>query len=160
MYPKLQSCIEHLIIAQNVDRFYVGHQGRFDALALKALRELKGQYPVIAYYVVLAYLPQKQLPYDVEGTIYPEGLETVPPCFAIEHRNRWMVDHSDFVVAALHRDFGGAAEAVRYARNRGKVVMTARAENPAFSVNIKPATIKRWHNELIILVYPGSDAAF
>lgn len=123
VYPKLQSCIEHLIIAQNVDRFYVGHQGRFDTLALKALRELKWQYSEISYHVVLAYLPQKQLAYDPEETIYPEGLETVPPRFAIERRNRWMVDHSDFVVAALHRDFGGAAIAVQYAKTRGKVVI-------------------------------------
>ena len=121
--PKLQGCIEHLIVTKNVSRFYVGHQGRFDILALKALRELKGQYPVITYYVVLAYLPQKQLPYDPEETIYPEGLETVLPRFAIQRRNRWMVDHSDFVVAALDRNFGGASEAVRYAKRQGKVVI-------------------------------------
>jgi hypothetical protein len=34
-----------------------------------------------------------------------------------------MVDHSDIVVAALHRDFGGAAEAVRYAEKIGKEVV-------------------------------------
>jgi hypothetical protein len=34
-----------------------------------------------------------------------------------------MVDHSDIVIVALHRDFGGAAEAVRYAEKVGKKVV-------------------------------------
>lgn len=123
VYPKLRSSIERLILSQNAVRFYVGHQGRFDAIVLRALRELKKQHSKITYHVVLAYLPEKQLPYHPEETLFPEGLEVVPPRFAIERRNRWMIDHSDFVVAALYRDFGGAAEAIRYAKRQGKVVI-------------------------------------
>lgn len=123
IYPTLKSSIERLILSRNVNRFYVGNQGRFDVLALKALRELKLQHPEIVYYVVLAYLPSKQLPYEPEETLYPEGLETVPPRFAISHRNRWMADHSDFVIAALSRNIGGAAESVRYAETHGKEVI-------------------------------------
>ena len=123
IFPKLQNSIEGLILSQNASSFYVGNQGRFDALVLKALRGLKPNHPGISYYVVLAYLPEKQMIYEPEKTLFPEGLETVPRRFAITHRNRWMVDRSDFVIAALQRDFGGAAEAVRYAKNRGKVVI-------------------------------------
>ena len=123
IYPKLKSNIERLILSRNIDRFYVGNQGHFDVLVLKALRELKLQNPEILYYVVLAYLPNKQLPYDPEETLYPEGLETVPLRFAITHRNRWMVDRSDFVIAALSRDFGGAADSVHYALTHGKEVI-------------------------------------
>ena len=123
IYPTLKSSIEGLILSRNVNRFYVGNQGRFDVLVLKALRELKLQHPEIVYYVVLAYLPSKQLPYDPEETLYPEGLETVPPRFAITHRNRWMVDHSDFVIAAVSREFGGAADSVHYAETHRKEVI-------------------------------------
>lgn len=112
-----------MVLFHSVNYFYVGNQGHFDALVLKALRELKRQYPEITYYVVLAYLPRKELPYESEKTIYPEGLETAHPRFSIIHRNRWMVDHSDFVISALSVDFGGAAEAVRYAEARGKEVV-------------------------------------
>ena len=62
------------------------------------------------------------------GTLYdeiliPAELDGVHPKAAIGLRNRWMVDRSDIVIAALHRDFGGAAEAVRYAEKRGKEVV-------------------------------------
>ena len=112
-----------MVLCHSVNNFYVGNHGHFDALVLKALRELKRQHPEITYCVVLAYLPRKVLPYETEETVYPEGLETVPPRFSIIHRNRWMVDHSDFVISALSVDFGGAAEAVRYAEARGKEVV-------------------------------------
>ena len=112
-----------MILSHSVDNFYVGNQGHFDALVLKALRELKQKHSEITFHVVLAYLPRKELPYETEETLYPEGLETVPPRFSIIHRNRWMVDHSDFVISALFVNFGGAAEAVRYAEKRGKEVV-------------------------------------
>ena len=123
IFPMLQNSIEGLILSQSVNKFYVGNQGRFDSLVLKALRELKTNHPEISYYVVLAYLPEKQMTYAPEKTLFPEGLETVPRRFAITHRNRWMVDHSDIVIAALSRDFGGAADAVRYAKRQDKVVI-------------------------------------
>lgn len=123
IFPMLQNSIEGLILSQSVNKFYVGNQGRFDSLVLKALRELKTTHPEISYYVVLDYLPEKQMTYEPEITLFPEGLETVPRRFAITHRNRWMVDHSDFVIAALSRDFGGAADAVRYAKRQDKVVI-------------------------------------
>lgn len=112
-----------MILSHSVDNFYVGNQGHFDALVLKALRELKQKHSEITFHVVLAYLPRKELPYETEETLYPEGLETVPPRLSIIHRNRWMVDHSDYVISALIVNYGGAAEAVRYAEKRGKEVV-------------------------------------
>ena len=55
--------------------------------------------------------------------LIPAELDGVHPKAAIGLRNRWMVDRSDIVIAALHRDFGGAAEAVRYAEKREKGVV-------------------------------------
>ena len=66
IFPKLQNSIEGLILSQSVNKFYVGNQGRFDSLVLKALRELKTTHPEISYYVVLAYLPEKQMTYEPE----------------------------------------------------------------------------------------------
>lgn len=100
IYPRLKNCIEDLIVNQGVGCFYVGHQGRFDALVLKALRKLQPTYPSVKYYVVLAYLPLKAMPYSTEETLYPEGLESIPPRFAIAHRNKWMLVHSEYVITA------------------------------------------------------------
>ena len=55
--------------------------------------------------------------------LIPAELDDVHPKAAIGLRNRWMVDRSDFVIAALHRDLGGAAEAVWYAEKCGKKVV-------------------------------------
>lgn len=118
IYPTLLDTIEGLILSNGVDRFYVGHQGHFDALALKALRELKKQHPEIAYHVVLAYLPQRPLPYDPEETLYPEGLETVPPRFAISRRNDWMLDRAEYAITYVGVSFGGAAAAIQKARKK------------------------------------------
>lgn len=123
IYPRLKNCIEDLIVNQGVGCFYVGHQGRFDALALRALRELQAAYPIIKHYVVLAYLPQKEMPYPPEETLYPEGLESVPPRYAITHRNRWMLAHADCVITNVAAPVGGAAMAKKEASRKGKTVI-------------------------------------
>lgn len=123
IYPRLRSCIEDLIVNHGVSCFYVGHQGRFDALALKALRELQPTYPSVKYYVVLAYLPLKAMPYSTEETLYPEGLESIPPRFAISHRNRWMLSHAEYVITSVAAPVGGAATAKKEAFRKGKTVI-------------------------------------
>lgn len=42
---------------------------------------------------------------------------------AIQKRNRWMVDQSDFVLSGIYRDFGGAYQTIRYAKRIGKTVI-------------------------------------
>lgn len=53
-------------------------------------------------------------------TVYPE-LENVPPKYAISHRNRWMVEEADFIVAYVKHEYGGAYTMYRYAKRKGKV---------------------------------------
>ena len=55
--PKLRAALTELIEEQGVDRFYVGQQGNFDAVARGVLRELAETYPHIRYSVVLERLP-------------------------------------------------------------------------------------------------------
>lgn len=124
VYAPLRSCIEELICRQGVREFYVGSQGAFDHMALRALREMKEKYPFIRYAVVLAYLPGKSVPQDpADPTIFPEGLEQVPPRFAISRRNRWMVDNCRWMVAYVTRGFGGAVKTLALARKKGVTVI-------------------------------------
>ena len=84
--PKLQAVVVELIEQHGVDRFYVGRQGAFDAMARSVLRELEEVYPHISYAVVLERLPERRDesdPQDFSDTIFPEGLEFAPPRFAI-----------------------------------------------------------------------------
>lgn len=126
LYPRIKEIIEELITNRAVAGFLVGNQGTFDAMVLKALRELKKSYPHICYNVVLAYMPaQKQTYelYDSTETVLPEGIETVPKRFAISWRNKWMVKESQIVVCYISHSWGGAAQFVAYAERQGKEII-------------------------------------
>ena len=119
----LRQVIMDLIERQGVKQFYVGNQGSFDAMARSLLAEFE-QTHGISYEIVLAYLPRQDNPLcDTDHTLLPDGIETVPPRFAIEYRNKWMIDHSDIVVTYVHRSFGGAAKFKELAEKRNKVVI-------------------------------------
>lgn len=121
--PLLREVLLDLIQHQGVKQFYVGNQGNFDAMALRLLKEFEKPYS-ITYDVVLAYLPKKTEPFfEAYYTILPEGIETVPPRFAIEYRNKWMIEHSDIVVTYVTRNFGGAAKFKKLAEKRNKTMI-------------------------------------
>lgn len=97
--PLIREVIIDLIENQNVDTFYVGQQGSFDFLARSVLAKLADEYPHIRYSIVLAQLLQKNKtfdPLDASSSLLPEGIENVPPRFAINWRNEWMVLMQNF----------------------------------------------------------------
>ena len=119
----LRQVILDLIERQGVQQFYVGNHGSFDAMAHSLLAELEQSHG-IRYEIVLAYLPGKEAPlYDPEHTLLPEGIESVPTRFAIEFRNKWMIDRSDIVITYVRRSFGGAAKFRDLAKKKGKFVI-------------------------------------
>lgn len=123
--PKLREVLVELIERHGVDRFYVGRQGAFDAMVRSVLRELTEFYPHISYAVVLERLPgpRDQAVWDFSDTIFPEGLELVPPRFAISRRNLWMLKQADLVVTYVTHGWGGAAQFGEKARRQKKTVI-------------------------------------
>ncbi len=122
---KLRDVLIDLIINYDVDMFYVGNQGRFDAIVRGVLRELKNDYSQINYAVVLAYMPGKKAEYDdYSDTMLPEGIESVHPHYAISWRNNWMLKQSDYVVTYITHSWGGAAQYTNAAISRGKTVIS------------------------------------
>ncbi len=86
--PKLRELLVDLIVNHDVYMFYVGNQGRFDAIVRSTLQSLQKEYPQMRYAVVLAYMPGKQTDYDdYSDTMLPEGIESVHPRYAISWRN-------------------------------------------------------------------------
>lgn len=115
--PDLRSELREAVMrlaGDGVDMFYVGDNGRFDAQARSVLSELG-----LRYGVVLAYLP-KGTGADFGDTMFPEGLELVHPRYAIDRRNRWMLERSDYVVTYVHHSWGGAAKFAALAERQGK----------------------------------------
>ena len=120
---QLREVLIELIANHDVDMFYVGNQGRFDAIVRSVLRELKKEYPQINYAVVLAYIPGKQTEYDdYSDTMLPEGIESVHPRYAISWRNNWMLRQSDYVVTYITHSWGGAAKYAARAKCQGKCI--------------------------------------
>lgn len=127
IYPKLYSTLEKLIKVNNVDEFYVGNQGSFDFTVIRCLKELKTKHPNIKYNIVLAYFPKSNnsqiSTFEYSDTIFPQGFEYIHPKFAIDKRNRWMIEKSDVVVTYVTREIGGAAKYKAIAEKKGKFVI-------------------------------------
>ena len=119
--PKLREALVNLITNHGVDMFYVGHQGQFDGMVFSCLQDLSKDHPEISHSVALAYLPTHKGEYDIYRghSFYPEGLEIGPAKFAIERRNRWMIDASDCCLCYINHTWGGAYKFARMAKNRG-----------------------------------------
>ncbi|MCQ2462083.1 MAG: hypothetical protein MJ177_01600 [Clostridia bacterium] len=123
--PILHNVLINLIELQGTDTFYVGNQGNFDSMVHSELKELSKVCSHIRYFVVLAYLPKKKdiNPIDFSDTVYPDGLENVPAKFAIDKRNRLMLERSDIVVTYVRGSAGGAAKFKDLAVKKGKRVI-------------------------------------
>ena len=59
---------------------------------------------------------------EYDGIVYPP-LENVPPRYAILHRNRYMVERADLVIACITRSRGGAYQTYLHARRKGKTMI-------------------------------------
>ncbi|MBR2986850.1 MAG: DUF1273 family protein [Clostridia bacterium] len=121
----IREAMIRLIEDEGVSCFYVGNHGNFDHMAARVLKELKAGYPKLSAYVVLAYLP-KASEFDPEmplETLFPEGLESVPKRFAISRRNDWMLKQSQYVIAYVKREIGGAASFYQKALRQKKHVI-------------------------------------
>ncbi len=121
--PTLRQLVQTLIIEKGAARFLVGNQGGFDHMTVRVLRALSRDFNNIDYAVVLAYLPSRDCEYDERHSLYPEGMEAVPPRFAICKRNEWMIKQSDIVVVYVTHSFGGAARYKEIAEKKGKIVI-------------------------------------
>lgn len=124
--PRLRDTLIDLIEHHSVDMFYVGRQGAFDAMVRSVLKELILEYPHIRYAVVLERIPGKRNesdPRDYSDTMLPEGIENVHPRYAIPWRNKWMLNHSDYVVTHIIHAWGGAQQFTEKAKRHKKIVI-------------------------------------
>ena len=120
--PALKAAIIELIEKENVTGFYVGNHGNFDRMTISILSEL-AQTRSIRFYVVLAYQPTEKDADYLTHTVLPDGIETVPPRFAINYRNRFMIENADFVITYVTHSWGGAAKFKQTAEKKQKRII-------------------------------------
>ena len=56
-------------------------------------------------------------------SVFPEELATFHKRYAIEYRNKYMLDKADLVVTYITHNFGGAAKFAKKAQAKNKVVI-------------------------------------
>ena len=117
----LNKTVEKLI-QRGADMFLLGGYGAFDRMASSVVWELKKKYPDVQSVLVKPYLNQDMDESQCDWTVYP-ALENVPQRYAISHRNRYMVDMADVVVAYVRHSWGGAAQTLEYAQQKKKSII-------------------------------------
>lgn len=114
--------VEGLITREAADMFLLGGYGGFDRMASSVVWELKKKYPHVKSVLVLPYLDRKMDESQCDWTVYP-SLEKVPRRYAITHRNRYMVNDADVVIAYVQHSWGGAAQTLDYAKQKKKRII-------------------------------------
>ena len=116
-------------IEAGYELFYTGSMGEFDALFSTIVRRAKTKYPQIKLVCVKPYftndLNTNKEYYSTfyDDIIIPSQIIGVHYKAAIKARNRWIVDHSDLIFSYIIRNYGGAANTIKYAYNCGKRVI-------------------------------------
>lgn len=121
IYPALQREIERHITELGVTEFIVGHYGNFDRMAARALVEAKQAHPEISLWLLLPYHPAEQkveVPEGFDGSFYPKGMEKVPRRVAIVKANRYIVDHSDCIIAYVFYSGSNTEKLLKYSKGR------------------------------------------
>ena len=81
IYPALHDAVLRYIEVYGVTDYVVGHYGRFDALAARAVREAKKMHPDVQLSLLLPYHPAEREARQAEqydSLFYPPDQETVP----------------------------------------------------------------------------------
>lgn len=98
IYAKLREAVADHITEHGVTDFVVGHYGRFDSMAARAVREEKVRYPEVTLTLLLPYYPYTYDTDKYDGSFYPPGMEAVPKPYAIVRANQYMLRHSEYLI--------------------------------------------------------------
>lgn len=126
---KLDEAIESAI-QQGCEIFYTGAMGDFDSLFFSAVRRAKKTYPYIKLICVKPYFTNDiNTNRDYYTALYddiiiPDELAGIHYKAAIKARNRWMIDNSNIVIIHTIRNYGGAYEALNYAKRNQIIIFT------------------------------------
>ena len=124
IYPALYTAIEEHIARYGVSEFMVGRYGGFDRLVVKAVKIAKQSHPEVELTLLLPYHPAERpipVPDGFDSTYILRAWKGTRKV-AIVRANRYMVDHTDFLIAYAWRPTSNERDLLEYARMRkGKV---------------------------------------
>ena len=115
----LAEAIEKYITELGVLEFVVGGYGAFDRIAARQLAAAKERHQEINIMLLTPYHPSERkicLPNGFEVSFYPPDMENIPKRLAIVRANRYMVEHSDYLIAYVWHPASNARELLEYAQ--------------------------------------------
>ena len=124
----IEACLLSVLESQIGDspaELLLGGYGNFDRFALRCGKIFQQTHPQVSLIYVTPYMVterQTSVGAEYDGIVYPP-LERIPPRYAILHRNRYMVERADLVIACITRSRGGAYQTYLHARRKGKTVI-------------------------------------
>jgi hypothetical protein len=130
LFPALADEVECHITKYGVKNFVVGQYGHFDSLAARAVNNAKQRHSDVTLTLLLPYHPFKrpiQTLHGFDEIFYPPDMEKVPKRVAIVRANRYMVDHSGYLIAYAWQPASNARKLLEYARKkeqRGQIRVT------------------------------------
>ena len=83
----------------------------------------------IDFIVAISYVDETAICADQQFTMYPDGLEKVPPKFAISKRNDWLISKSDIVIVYVKHHFSNSYKWMEKAKKKGAKVINLYHEN-------------------------------
>ena len=126
--PEIERAIEQIHLEYGIDEFIAGSHGAFDRMAAQAVRAVQKKYSV-RLTLLLAYHPSTQNP-DVaqgyDGIFYPDGMERVPPRYALSRANQYMIGRAHAVICYADHTGNAVAlwqRAVKQAAERGLIAV-------------------------------------
>ena len=134
---ELKEQIINLIEAENVTHFITGMALGVDLYAAEIVLDLKARYPSITLESAIPCETQaakwnaamRERYYGIAAQCDKETLlqtHYTPDC--MDRRNRYMVDHADYIIAVWDGKPSGTGKTVMYAQSKGKVIIKV---NPA-----------------------------
>ena len=107
---------------------YLGGYGGFDRFAHGCCKRYQAlcrgiSLIFVSPYVVDGYRKERleEIRQSYDSVIYP-AIEDKPQRYAIVYRNRWMVEQADACICAVERRYGGAYQALCYAKRLKKPI--------------------------------------
>ena len=118
IYNRLLEAVERHISEYGVTDFVVGRYGNFDRLAARAVMEAKQHHHDVSLTLLMPYYraDAEPLPDGFNGSLFPDGLETVPKRAAILRANQYMIHHCDYMIVYDAGRIGNTRKLVADAR--------------------------------------------
>ena len=103
---------------------YIGRNGEFDIYTASLVKKAQKAFgtEISALFCVLPYNQKDTEYYEkyYDEVIIPYCIYQSHPKGAIRKRNEWMIAQADLIICYVERNYGGAYQALKYAKRLGK----------------------------------------